>query len=254
MNLVIGLVAAAFVLAIVEARHKGIGVNASLNVQSLPSNRVNVAPPISSAPQIVVGGSMVDNVAMQGAGMALDQLKRFGSAIPVVGGVLESIAGAFLAAHQQRAREATSENAAVDNFITKGFNPGVVQVANAYNARQISADDALRLLDQLWQSYWAEVGPVIQPGRNGCQSGAAIDYAPGHPPSGGPGSWCGRSGWGAACCLGAEQIGSGLGRLGRAILQVDQQGGSQTVAFAPINPNKYSNFSAPGFSVTVYGP
>lgn len=240
MNLVIGLVVGGLFLAILEMRHQGIVATLSSYPVTPPAP---VIPPNAIQGQTMVGGSVVDNLIMHNVSAALGQ-------IPVVGPFFQSVLGAFTQASQQRAREATSENQAVDAFIVRGFDPGIVQVVNGYNRAQLSAAEAVNLLDQLWKNFWAEVSSQIQPGRNGCQNGAAIDYSPAHPPTISASQSCGGS-WGAACCVATQVIGSSIGRLQQAIIYVDSNGGSKTVVISKVFPSKYSNFSRPAYSVTV---
>lgn len=244
MIILVGLVAAGLFVAILELQHQNI--TSGLNATQATSPAPVAVPANAVVGQTMVGSTAVDAVATQAAGSAL-------SSIPVVGGIASSILGSFMAASQLRAKQATNENSAVDNFITKGFDPGIAQVVNAYNAGQITGAQAVTLLDQLWRNYWAEVSPQIQPGRNGCNSGAGIDYSPMHPPTLSVAQSCSGS-WGAACCIGVQVIGSSIGRLQQTIMAVEASGGSRTCGISPVSPSKYSTFSRPAWRVTVQKP
>lgn len=193
--------------------------------------------------------------AMQGiAGQvaAGQALATAAEAIPVVGQAASSIISALDAAHVQRAKEAVSENTAVDNFIP-GFDNAIAQIVAGYNNGSLTAAQAIQLLDQQWHYYWSEVSPVIQPGRNGCNSGASIDYSPGHPPTESVTTSCGGS-WGAACCIGVQVIGSSIGRLQQCIAAVDTGGGTAACGISPVVQGKYSNFSRPAYKVVITKP
>lgn len=255
MNILIGLVIGGVLLALVEARHQGIGSRIS---SASPGQIPPVVIPPSAVPsQVMIGSTAVDAAGIQVGSMGLDAGLKALNVVPVVGQIasaaFQAISGIFLAGHIQRQKEAISENAAVDNFITRGFDPGIAKVVNAYNYGQVTGQESVTLLDMLWKHYWAEVSGQIQPGRNGCNSGAGIDYSPGHPPTGGPSQHCAGS-WGAACCIGAEVIGSSIGRLQQAIATVEQRGGSQTVVISKVYPSKYSRYTRESYPVTVQRP
>ena len=104
-----------------------------------------------------------------------------------------AIGAALLAAHEQRKKQATSENAAMNNGVV-GYDSAVKQVNAAYNNRSIDAAQTIQFLQTIISNYWAEVTPVIQPGRNGCNGGAQCS-----------GLTCGGS-VGAACCVGCGNL------------------------------------------------
>jgi hypothetical protein len=126
------------------------------------------------------------------------------NAVPIVGqavAVTAAIAAALLAAHEQRKKQAQSENAAM-NLGVAGWDSGLRQVNAAFNARQITASDAIAFVQSIMQMYWQEVGPHIQPGRNGCANGSAC------PPWPASGNGCSGS-IGAACCVGCYDLAGG---------------------------------------------
>lgn len=205
-------------------------------------------------PPIITAGPTSSQAGIAGQVAAGTAIAQAASAIPVVGGALSSIINGLDAAHIQRAKEATNENVAVDNFIP-GFDNYITQVVNAYNNGAATAAQAISMLDTLWHYYWQEVTPVIQPGRNGCNGGASIDYSPGHPPTESVSQSCSGS-WGAACCIGVQVIGSGIGRLQQVIAAVDAgpPGTSAQSGIPPVVAGNYSNFTRAAYKVTVTKP
>lgn len=118
-----------------------------------------------------------------------------------VGALVGLIAG-LLAGHEQRKKQAQNENSAM-NIGVQGFDSDLKQINQAFKAGQISAADALNAVNQvLMPGYWTVVGGQIQPGRNGCNTGASCpppsNYKPGQNPCTGN--------IGAACCVGCFDL------------------------------------------------
>lgn len=149
--MIFGVVAALFVLAILESRHQSI----SASISAAPNNSIPVyQPPDVAAPsQAVVGPSMVDNLAVQTG-------TSFASAIPVVGGIVAGIAGGLLAAHEQRLHDATSENQGV-GIVTQSFYDTIIKIVNAYNQGQISQAQAIGALQQLDQTTYSKLRSFV---------------------------------------------------------------------------------------------
>jgi hypothetical protein len=119
-----------------------------------------------------------------------------GAAVAGIGAVV-AIGAALWAAHEQRKKQATNENAAV-NVGVQGFDQDIRTVNQAYNSRQIDAPSAIQLVQQVLAQYWALVTPVIQPGRNGCSGGQACPPVTSTSPCSGS--------IGAACCVGCYDL------------------------------------------------
>ena len=180
-----------------------------------------------------------------------------GAAVAGIGAVV-AIAAALYAAHLQRAKQAKDENSAM-NLGVVGFDHDIAMVQQAYNARHISASDAISLVRQLFNNYWALVTPHIQPGRNGCVGGSAC------PPWPAKGNGCSGN-IGAACCVGCYDLagseqahvfsstdgGDGVtayhyGAAGTiAVLQV----GGGVVLYQRVYPSKYGGKDRPAYKLT----
>lgn len=177
-----------------------------------------------------------------------------GAAVAGIGAVA-AIAAALWAAHEQRVKQATDENSAM-NLGVAGYDNAMRQINAAFNARQIQASDAITLVQQVFATYWAEVTPHIQPGRNGCNGGASC------PPWPVSGNGCSGD-IGAACCVGCYDLagGSGPAVLGTAdggdgstpfyfgtegtIITLQHGGG--VVAYQAVYGSKYGGKNRPGY-------
>jgi hypothetical protein len=116
-----------------------------------------------------------------------------GAGVAVVVGLI----GGLLAAHALRKKQAKDENSAM-NLGVQGFDDGLRQIQSDFNAGRIDANGAMQAVQVLLSNYWDLVSPYIQPGRNGCQSGAAC-------PSMVPANYCSGD-IGAACCVGCADL------------------------------------------------
>jgi hypothetical protein len=152
---------------------------------------VGIAPgavpaPVAVAPQTAqqVAASLASNTQQEtavasgiqqgGTSIANSTLNSLGAstaAVPVVGAIFSILASSLIAASQKRAQEAKSENAAVATGVP-AWDAAIAQVVAAYNNGSITNVQAQQLFTTIQSNYWNEVGPQIQPGRNGCNSGA----------------------------------------------------------------------------------
>ena len=182
-------------------------------------------------------------------------------ALPGIGVVAAAIFGALMAASAKRAAEARSENAAVAKEIPQ-WDAGVRQIVAAYNSGQITMAEAAYGLGTprtgqqgvLWQAYWNVVGPQIQPGRNGCKSGT-VDQ--------GDVSFCGGNAatvnsrtYGAACCVGYDNLDVGSLYLVTALKQADANPGMPVTSKAvpTVYASKYGGINRPGYNVVFKKP
>ncbi len=194
---------------------------------------VNVPPQIlaSAEPTVI----RQEQQEAQGANAAANAA----NAIPVVGPAvsqgLKKLFGFLLGASQARAKEAISENTAVNKAVGL-FDQGVKEVVDAANNGQISAQEALGYCDSIWQLYWTTVGAHIQPGRNGCNTGSNCSAVT---------MGCPGSSIGAACCVGCDEIRQSLNNL-RAMFQ---KGGSARI-YQVIASAKYGTAARAGYTVT----
>jgi hypothetical protein len=181
--------------------------------------------------------------------------------IPVVGPALSAvaslIAGGLMKASAQRAHQAASENAAVAAAVP-GWDKGVAQVVAAYNQGQISAGEVQQFImspncggqGMLWQMFWKEVGPQIQPGRNQCQSGSVAQNKSGK-------SYCGPAGqgYGASCCVGYDSLDNSSTAILSALAQAEAHPGTAVSATTvPVFAWKYGGINRPAYKVTFQKP
>jgi gas vesicle protein len=148
----------------------------------------NVAAPGAAGVEAAVGNSL----AASGQGFLAG-----GPIGAVVAGITSLLTG-LQKGHQIRMQQATDENSAM-NMGVQGYDQGLAQINAAFVARQISAVEAIQLVQVVMQNYWSEVTPHIQPGRNGCAGGTSC------PPWPASGSGCAGS-IGAACCVGCYAL------------------------------------------------
>lgn len=168
--------------------------------------------------------------------------------IPVVGPALSQVFNALSAgliqASAKRRAQAVSENQAVAAAIP-GWDAAITQIVNGYNGGSLSLSQATQLIEQQWSLYWQEVGGVIQPGRNGCQSGAVSQ------PKGV--SFCGGD-YGAACCVGYDDLRNSSNNIEYALQQTDATGKPIPASILPIFASKYGGSNRAGYTVTVTRP
>jgi hypothetical protein len=228
-----------------------------------------ITPATQVASALTNSGGLLSNIASSG----------ISSAIPIVGAAFSAIASVLLAASKKRAQEATNENQAVDAAVP-AWDSAIQQVVQLFNNGSITQAQVGQLLGtprtmkyfsvpvgQCWQNYWTEVGPQVQPGRNGCQSGTVTQ--PGDSPTLPEGqSFC-TGDYGAGCCvaygcfddsMGNPNIGlvaatKGCICLFQALkLAVASPGTPFVATVLPIYSSKYSTFTRGQYTVTVCAP
>jgi hypothetical protein len=184
--------------------------------------------------------------------------------VPVVGPALSAAASAItsvlMAASKKRAAQATSENSAVAAAIP-GWDKAVNQIIAAYNAGQISATEVESFLacpqsndssvvsgqGLLWVNFWNECGPRVQPGRNGCKSGAVVQAS--------TATFCGGTTYGASCCVAYDDLKNSCVNMLRAVNQAETSPGSaQSAKVLSIFASKYGGINRPGYTVTFQKP
>jgi hypothetical protein len=271
MNLLIGLVIGGILLAVLEQKHIGIVAG----ISDAPPLPVISPPPFSG--QIQIGGSVVDQLAgpsirigVQAGEQVAEGFAQVGSnlakAIPIVGSIVGAIAGSLLAAHQRRLREATDENSAVNKFIAD-MDGSIATIGNAYNRGQLSGYQAAQYFEQLWQHYWAEVTPHIQPERNGCNGGASIPRSRGgdlaNSACGGGVGWSAIANkykcsgdWGAACCVGGAVIEGTISNLKYGAMKADSgaRGNRVSVRVCQTFASQYGGRARAAYTVTFQKP
>lgn len=226
------------------------------NKQQLSALLGNVAGPITGStptaasslaapPSVLANGASANqkeaNTQLESAGVSTS-LNFIPVVGPIVSAVYSAIASVLLAASKKRAAEAENENAAVANFIP-AFDQGVTTIVSAYNGGKITAAEACQLLETLWANYWSECTPQIQPGRNGCNGGAAIN-------SSGSNFQCSGS-WGAACCVGGGVIRPSIFHLENAINANASSGKPQKAYVQPVYPSGYGGTNRQGYYVPI---
>lgn len=127
-----------------------------------------------------------------------------------------------------------------------GWDQAVTQIVNAYNNGQLTAAQVGQAIDAIWQNYWSEVGPQIQPGRNGCQSGQVTQ------PS--TVSFCGGTTYGAACCVGYDDLKNSNNNMKFAVQQADNTGKPTPAAILAVFASKYGGINRPAYTVTFIRP
>lgn len=163
---------------------------------SITASSISQEMPSNTASSAVGVGATIGTALLAHIGIAA-------SAVPVVGAAIAAVAAitaALLAAHQARIKAARDENSAT-NLGVQGWDRGMQQINAAYNARQLTATDAIALVQQVMAMYWAEVTPHLQSGRNGCKGGAACPPVTSSNPCSGS--------IGAACCVGCYDLEGG---------------------------------------------
>ena len=211
-----------------------------------PSPYLNTNPALTIAGQSVQTSlSVASNEAGKIANVLGTSVQSVSSAIPVVGAVFGAILSSLMAASAQRKAQATNENKAVGAAVP-GWDAAVAQVVGAYNNGSITANQVSQLLDQIMQNFWNETGPVIQPGRNGCNAGSNC------PPSVSL-TYCSGD-IGAACCVGCADLEVGVRAMNVAVQQADNTGKPTPALIPTIYPSKYGGVSRQQYTVTFAKP
>lgn len=177
-------------------------------------------------------------MATAGASVAL-QLAKVG--IGIVTGIFSGMA--------ERARQATSENQALNEFVA-GVDQAIKQVASDYNSGQISQNDAEAEIASIWSWYGQVVTPHIQPNRNGCASGSncpgtATQYAS---TNGVPNGFCSGN-EGASCCVGCGPIRLALENMSHAL-----QAGKGTFTVPKVWGDHYGLQTREAYTISLNPP
>lgn len=214
-----------------------------------PPSAVKVAPAASNAGE--------EASAAQSISAGLNFIPVAG---PAIAAAFNALTGGLIAASQKRAAEARTENSAVAAAVP-GWDDGVAQSVAMYNNGKITAAQLQQIVMApqvndpsipsgqgiLWQNYWSEVGPQVQPGRNGCQSGSATQ-----PPNQ---SWCSGS-YGAGCCVAYDDLKNGSVYILQALNVAESRPGvpvtSKTVPM--VVGSKYGGVNRNGYTVTLTKP
>jgi hypothetical protein len=196
-----------------------------------------------------IASAILQSSANSNGGTPTGTASAVAGALGVVGGIFS----ALWSAHEARAKAATSENQAV-NAAVAGWDSAMRQINAAYNSGAATPQQCVDAVNRVMQNFWAEVGPMIQSGRNGCSSGMAC------PP------YAGCSGSiGAACCVGCYDLEGDTkpatlqasdGGFGTPILfgskgtvvAISQGGG--VVAYQAVYGSKYGGVNRPGYNMT----
>lgn len=220
---------------------------------SMPLSTGQPAPIVTVPQAVTVQSSNTQGINPQEL-QAVQTANHALAAIPVVGPALSAVASAltnaFAAASKKRAQEATNENSAVAKAVP-GWDQGVLQIQQAYNAGQISVAQAISLMQQLWSNYWAECGPQVQPGRNGCQGGTmpksvADTQFPGM-------NQCSGS-WGAACCVAYADLANGQNSIIAALNQTENTGSPAVAMIPAVLASKYGGTNRAQYTLTFIRP
>jgi hypothetical protein len=211
-----------------------------------------VAPPPSGIPSAPLP---VDPTSQIGEQYAQTGVSNALGLVPVVGPALSqafnAIVGSLKKASDLRRKQAISENVAVANAIP-GWDSAMYQINKGYNNGSLTAGQVSQLVDLIWNNYWQEVGPVIQPGRNGCQSGSmskqeADQRFPGI-------LQCSDKSWGAACCVGYADLANGAASVKAAVATTDNTG-KPTPAYIPsVSASKYGGVNRAAYTLTFTRP
>jgi len=221
------------------------GLNTNSNVPAQVPQGYAVSPqqigPSQSIGEAAQGASLalsaVNSVASVGSGLA--------KALPIVGGVISAIIGVFSAASAKRAGEARGENSAVAQAVP-AWDQMIAAINSAYNRGQISASDVYTGLEASWNNYWAEVGPQVQPGRNGCQSGNNPPF-PAHPSIG---SYCtGDKAYGAGCCVAYDSLNNSIISMLAAVKATEQSGKAAPSTVTAVFGSKYGGINRSSYTL-----
>jgi hypothetical protein len=185
--------------------------------------------------------------AIEGALKAGSSLAK---AVPIIGGVIDSLISYFSAASQKRAQQARTENQAVANAVP-GWDNALNQIVNAYNNGNITASQVSQAMRVIWQNYWNEVGPQVQPDRNACQSGTmpksvADSQFPGMKQCSGP--------WGAGCCVAYADLANGEIAINAAVALTEKTGQPAPATIPAVFASKYGGSNRAAYTVIFRRP
>jgi hypothetical protein len=202
------------------------------------------------------------------------------NAIPVIGAAFAALTSILLAESKKRAQEAVNENQAVDAAIP-AWDAAIQQCVQLFNSGQITLTQLGQVIGtprtqkyfgvpvgMLWNNFWTEVGPQVQPGRNGCKSGTVTQ--PGDSSSTPQGtSFCTGS-YGAGCCIAYGDMDNSMGNPNNGlckgntpgqlcVIQAAQMAAKNpniafTAVVLPIYSSKYSTYARGSYQVTLCAP
>lgn len=228
----------------------GTGFSAPRGIIQPPSSTVaqNLATTQALTSASIQAGSASAVFGLQQAGASSSAI----AAVPVIGAVVSAIAGVLIAASKKRAAEATNENTAVANGLP-GWDQAVAQIVGAYNNGSINAAGVATLLETALTNFWNEVRLQIQPGRNGCNSGANCPPVTGtvsaNNTNEGGNNYCSGS-IGAACCVGCADLNLSTSNMIYAA-NAAQNGNKPVSAFVQtVYASKYGGVNRPAYTVT----
>jgi len=188
-----------------------------------------------------VSGTSVLGAVMGGINVGANAAMT-GGPIAAAGATAGAIFGSLWQGHQLRMAQAKDENSAT-NIGVAGFDSDIRLVNAQYNAGMIDVQTAILALQQTFVQYWIITNKYIQPGRNGCCSGATCQGAQsvlqsGKQPCTGD--------IGAACCIGCAPLYYSLYAQGSEV-GIDPSGGIGAITVLAQGGNRASTV------FTVYG-
>src|SRR5271166_5533183 len=216
-------------------------------LNSLTANQSSQNAPLSQPLPGYTEVQGTDTGVSAGAQSAIQASNAALNFIPVVGPAISAVAslvaGSLIKASAARAAAARSENAAVGAAVP-GWDAALDQVISNYNAGKIQASDVQQFLavpqsndtsvasgqGLLWVNFWKEVGPQVQPGRNGCQSGSVVQ---------GQTSFCGGTTYGAGCCVAYDDLKNSSVNVLRALNQTEATGAPVKASILIVVASKY---------------
>jgi hypothetical protein len=201
----------------------------------------NLIGPAVVAPS---GGTAASALASASAG-ASQGLKVGGPIGAGIGAVAGAIAGIW-ASHAARAAGAKSENQALNSALI-AFDASLQNIFGAANARQITAVEAITLLQGTLAYYWQGMAKyMVGPGRaDGSAGGTKCTSVVVCNQQSAPGLSC-NSSCTAGCCVGCDVF---TPTINQAINIFQQNGGTLTVC--PVYGNtKYGANSRPSYTLT----
>lgn len=235
--------------------HSGISVGGQLfggqSYSNLPAQGTRYGESPEVAQQLGIEVSTSKQALSAGLSAASSALKAVGAAssaikaVPVVGAVIGGLIDVFAAQSQKRAQQATDENSAVAAAVP-GWDQSISTIVRYYNAGQLTAQNVRDAIDAVWQNYWNETGPRIQPGRNGCQSGQVVQAS--------TQTFCGGKTYGAACCVGYDDLKNSNNNLKAALSQTENTGKPANAYILPVFASKYGGINRPGYTLTLTKP
>jgi hypothetical protein len=225
----------------------GIGVNPLLGI---PPTTGVVAPP----PALPVSATAVqqqlqtESAAAGGVSTALKLVPVAGPAISAAFSILTST---LLAASVARAKAAKTENSAVAAAVP-GWDAAIAAIAAAFNNGSISYTQAQTAFAMALSNYWAEVTPVIQSGRNGCNGGASCPGVPNassaQVTNEGGNNYCSGN-IGAACCVGCADLNLSTSNLNWAVAQASKTLQTQSAFVQQVFASKYGGVNRAAYQV-----